>query len=92
MNSSQTATLFISKTILLEVCGVMLAINNIIPSKLLDSPDNLEILSVSLLGNKSFPIYLIYIPPNAEASQGCRKQFLVVRPISHRTMYIENLG
>ena len=28
----------------------MLVINNIIPSKLLDSPDNLEILSVSLLG------------------------------------------
>ena len=92
MYLSQTTTLFIAKTVLLEVCGVMLAINNIIPSKLLDSPDNLEILSVSLLGNKSFTIYLIYTPPNAEASQGCRKQFLVVRLTSHRTMCIENLG
>ena len=70
----------------------MLAINNIIPSKLLDSPDNLEILSVSLLGEKPFTVCLIYIPPNVEASQGRRKQFLVVRPTSHRAMYIENLG
>ena len=46
----------------------MLAINSIILSKLLDSPDNLEILNVSLLGKKYFIICLIYIPPNADAS------------------------
>ena len=48
--------------------GVILAISNIIPSKFLDSPDNLEILSVSLLGKKPFTICLIYIPPNVKAS------------------------
>ena len=69
----------------------MPVINNIVPSKLLDSVNNLEILSVSIPGKKPFTINLIYIPPNAEASQGPRKQFLVVWPTSHRTMCIENL-
>ena len=44
---------------------VILVISNIIPFKFLDSPDNLEILSVSLLGKKPFTICLIYIPPEA---------------------------
>ena len=49
--------------------GVMIAINNKIPSKQLPSPDNLDALIVQLLCNKkTFTLCLLYIPPNVSSA------------------------
>ena len=48
--------------------GVLLAVKESIPSKLINSPPHLDFLSVSIAHSKTFIINLMYIPPNANLS------------------------
>ena len=48
--------------------GVMLAVSNILPSRQVPSPHNLEVVTVSIfLSNTDITCCMIYIPPNASA-------------------------
>ena len=48
--------------------GVMLAVNNTLPSKILPSPYNLELVAVKIYSKYSFILCLIYNPPNSDLS------------------------
>ena len=47
--------------------GVMLAIKNCLPSCELQSPPNLELITVSIYLNRTITCCMVYVPPNATA-------------------------
>ena len=48
--------------------GVMLAIKSVFKSTQLIAPDNLEVVSVSVLAHHNFTICAIYIPPSSKSN------------------------
>ena len=56
---------YTEKIVLLKEGGILLAIRQHIPSLLLPSPDNLELLLVQVSSNFPFRLCLIYNPLNA---------------------------
>ena len=46
--------------------GVMLAVDQSIPTKIIPSPDNIEVISVHLLMQHPVKICVVYNPPNSE--------------------------
>ena len=47
--------------------GVMLAIKNCLPNCELQSPPNLELITVSIYLNRTITCCMVYVPPNATA-------------------------
>ena len=47
--------------------GVLLVIDNCIPSRILSSPASLEVLTVEILLPRSIVLSLVYITPNSNA-------------------------
>jgi len=45
--------------------GVMLAMDTSISSKLLTSPNNIEVVTVEILGSNPYRVCLLYNPPNS---------------------------
>ena len=59
------ANKYIERIVIKEVGGVVLASKNSIPSKILSTPTDLELLAVSISSIENITVCLIYNPPNS---------------------------